>query len=292
MGSTVFKIRRYPMGSDTVFIDSQDSQIEYSPSWQTIASGIDYRNTASITTKLGASFTLRFIGTSFKVYGRLAKANSPTDFGAFPNTTYAIDGGLPTPFFGVPSDEGDLIDQMFYASPPLASTKHALVGTCVGEGAQVIVDYIAVELPVDGSVSPSNSSSSQLPATSPFSSSTTTTFKSVSTSSLSLAPAKEIPTASHGNASSSHAVVIVGGALGGSLFVVITLIFCLWSRLRVGGFLQLRSSKGADPPPLTRISIEPSSSTSNRTDDVLVCAESHKSPLPQSNYRNANPPTQ
>ena len=62
MESTVFKIRRYPMGSDTVFIDSQDSQIEYSPGWQTIASGIDYRNTASITTKLGASFTLRFIG--------------------------------------------------------------------------------------------------------------------------------------------------------------------------------------------------------------------------------------
>lgn len=92
-------------------------------------------------------------GTSFKVYGRLSKATSATDFGAFPNTTYAIDGGQPTPFFGVPSFERDLLYQMFYASPPLANTKHTLIGTCEDEGGRVILDYIAVELPVDSDLS-------------------------------------------------------------------------------------------------------------------------------------------
>lgn len=92
-------------------------------------------------------------GTSFKVYGRLSKATSATDFGAFPNTSYAIDGGQPTPFFGVPSFERDLLYQMFYASPPLANTKHTLIGTCEDEGGRVILDYIAVELPVDSDLS-------------------------------------------------------------------------------------------------------------------------------------------
>ncbi|KAF9502075.1 hypothetical protein BDN71DRAFT_1500225 [Pleurotus eryngii] len=213
-------------------MDGQDSQIEYSLGWQTITSDTEYYNTASLTAQRGqrgASFTLRFVGTSFKVHGRLAKANSTTDFAAFPNTTYAMNGG-------VPSAEGGLIDRVFYASPPLANTKHTLVWTRVGEGAQVIMDYITVELPVDGSVSPADSSS--LPA-----------------------------------------IAIVGGAPGVSLFVVIALNFCLWWRLRVGGFLQRRSSEDAAPPSSMRISME-SSSTSNHMDDVLVCAENHKSPSP------------
>ncbi|KAF4574346.1 hypothetical protein EYR36_005679 [Pleurotus pulmonarius] len=233
------------MPSKTLIIDgAETSQIRYSTGWSFLpGNDNEYLHTVSHTTTQGAQFTFGFNGTSVIVYGSLSVRDE--GFATLPNTSYVLDGGLPVLFHGNPSANDDhRYQQVFYSSPPLPYGSHSLVGTCVDEGGKVWIDYLVVEVP------------DNLPAN-------TTVSKSHALHARSAPPIAEI----------------LCGVLGGLLFFTATLAFYLWYRrcpmidtksLASG----TQSTEAADEP-----SLAPSSMPTRN--DVLVCAESHKSPMPQ-----------
>lgn len=180
------------MSSRSVIIDNADAQVQYSPGWQANGSPNEYKRTTSNTETQGASFTLKFVGTSVAVYGTL-------DIVSLPNTTYVLDGGNPFPFFGQPQPQIQY-QQVFYTSPSLPYAEHTLVGSCANGGGRVVLDYFVVEIPLE---IPTNTSMPTTTSTVP------TTLDSKPTP----------PTAA-----------IVGGVLGGLLLLMTILASYLWYR--------------------------------------------------------------
>ncbi|KDQ23739.1 hypothetical protein PLEOSDRAFT_1048347, partial [Pleurotus ostreatus PC15] len=179
------------MSSGSLIIDNADTQVHYSPGWKANGSPNEYKHTTSNTETQGASFTFNFVGTSVAVYGTL---NDIT----FPNTTYVLDGGNPYPFFGQPAPLVQY-QQIFYSSPVLPYGEHTLVGTCTDEGANVILDYLVVEMPLNSATN----------ASSPTPTPTTAV------------PANPQPT--------SLTIAIVGGVLGGLLLLMTILaLYLCW----------------------------------------------------------------
>ncbi|KAF4588584.1 hypothetical protein EYR40_010137 [Pleurotus pulmonarius] len=113
-----------------------------------------------------------------------------------PNSTYVLDGGEPFPFA---SNQASSVryQQIFYASPAVPYKEHTLVGTCVS--GRVILDYFVIETPFD---SPHTPLPKPEEPDSPFNQ---------------RVPA--VPTAA-----------IIGGVLGGLVFLIALLAFYLWYR--------------------------------------------------------------
>ncbi|KAF9487039.1 hypothetical protein BDN71DRAFT_1458902 [Pleurotus eryngii] len=204
------------MTSKTLIIDSAEtSQIQYSAGWDfPPGNNNEYLHTISHTTTKGAQFTFGFNGTSVKVYGSLSVRNE--DIATLPNTSYALDGGLPVLFNGNPSANDDHhYQQVFYSSPPLPYGNHSLVGTCVDEGGKVWIDYFVVEVPNDP---PANTTASE-------------------------------PHPVHQN----FVAEILCGVLGGLLFLATTLSIYLWYRryrmIKTTGTQSIEETDGPFSPP-------------------------------------------
>ncbi|KAF7421158.1 hypothetical protein PC9H_011678 [Pleurotus ostreatus] len=247
------------MSSGSLIIDNADTQVHYSPGWKANGSPNEYKHTTSNTETQGASFTFNFVGTSVAVYGTL---NDIT----FPNTTYVLDGGNPYPFFGQPAPLVQY-QQIFYSSPVLPYGEHTLVGTCTDEGANVILDYLVVEMPLNSATN----------ASSPTPTPTTAV------------PANPQPT--------SLTIAIVGGVLGGLLLLMTILALYLWYRQFQGRRSRtsfMSAEKGMKPRFLSAdggSSVYPVHQHRGGDDhdeddvetphhDVVVAVAVHKPPLP------------
>ncbi|KAF4588697.1 hypothetical protein EYR40_010250 [Pleurotus pulmonarius] len=200
------------MTSKTVntIIDDADGQAQYSIGWESDGSSNEYNHTTKATRMQGATFTLKFVGTSIKVYGTLTEHQEDNP-GTFPNTTYSIDGDTPVRFAGIPGGAPQY-QQLFYQSPPLPNLEHTLVGTCADDGSLVWLDYFVVEMTIDAG-QPASSLSS-LP---------THTVTSV-------VSAPSAPPASASHATTPPIGAIVGGIVGGFALLLLALAFLLWYR--------------------------------------------------------------
>lgn len=177
----------------------------------------------------------------------------------FPNTTYVLDGGNPFPFFGQPEPQVQY-QQIFYSSPVLPYGEHTLVGTCTDEGANVILDYLVVEMPLKSAT---------------YASSPTPTTTTV-------VPANPQPT--------SQSVAIVGGVLGGLLLLMTILASYLWYRQFQGSRSRtsfISAEQGMKPRLLSADGGSTASSIhhcrggdDHDEDDVVVAVAVHKPPLP------------
>ncbi|KDQ23740.1 hypothetical protein PLEOSDRAFT_1108226 [Pleurotus ostreatus PC15] len=247
------------MSSRSVIIDNADAQVQYSPGWQANGSPNEYKRTTSNTETQGASFTLKFVGTSVAVYGTL-------DTVSLPNTTYVLDGGNPFPFFGQPQPQIQY-QQVFYTSPSLPYAEHTLVGSCANAGGRVILDYFVVEIPLE---IPTNTSMPTTTSTVP------TTLDSKPTP----------PT-----------TAIVGGVLGGLLLLMTILASYLWYRQSRGNGRStdtkpsfMNAEPDAQLRPLNAPAMASSSyittqhetpyhnSEASHQNDVISTIERHKSP--------------
>ncbi|KAF8146296.1 hypothetical protein K438DRAFT_1628449 [Mycena galopus ATCC 62051] len=110
----------------SVLIDDNDPLVQYSPGWTREGHAPEFNATTHVSATRGDTASLKFEGTSIRVYGTIAPNAGQS------RLNFSLDG-VDLASYQAPSvpttESGGITNQLFWASPTLNETLHQLVIT-------------------------------------------------------------------------------------------------------------------------------------------------------------------
>ncbi|KAJ7199982.1 hypothetical protein GGX14DRAFT_467175 [Mycena pura] len=111
------------MSTNTAIVDERDSRIQYTGTWNSAGSFIEFAETTKSSPVQGSTATFTFVGSSITVYGSVAANPAPASLG------FVIDGST-TGSYSPPSSTGSaLYHEALWTSPTMTEGSHTLVIT-------------------------------------------------------------------------------------------------------------------------------------------------------------------
>ncbi|OJT10297.1 hypothetical protein TRAPUB_13165 [Trametes pubescens] len=228
-------------------VDDSDHRILYSDGWEIANPPLAYHSTLHVAAKAGLTATFNFTGTWITVLG----CGGDTDHTGWPSTAYDIDGmryKVLTPD-KTASPDTRFYNVTFFTSPELPAGDHTLVITNLNGTAPNTYWFDWLEFhSADFDAHPTTSSSKQSVSTSSTASQSSDAGTAlVATSSnptippsptgLSASASQSSPTTSAGETSNSNGKsqnlgAIIGGSVGGALFLAALVVLSVYVYLK------------------------------------------------------------